>query len=101
MRDYDHRMDPGTEFVEPNAHDRAVVRRVPAGIDVVLTRDGRHVARIEPVSAEEAAPPPSPRPRRKPGILKHLVGPAPEGAFDPLSEEELALWYADIPAAQK
>ena len=89
-------MEPMTEFVELNSSEWALVQRVLAGVDVVLTRDGRRVARIAPVSAEESTKPLPPKPLRVPGLLEHSVGPEPEGAFDPLSEKDLALWYADV-----
>ena len=55
-----------------------------AGEEVVIARAGRPVVRLVPVK--------EPRPRRQPGVLRGKVWAAPD-AWDPMTEEELALWY--------
>lgn len=60
-----------------------LVDRVAAGEDVVIARDGKALVRLVPVS--ERAP-------RVAGLFKHLIRPEPAGAFDPLTDAELADW---------
>lgn len=55
--------------------------RAAAGEDIVIGRAGKPVVRLVPV--EGMAP-------RQPGLLKGLA--VPDALFDPLPEDELALW---------
>ena|SRR5690349_15541029 len=55
-----------------------------AGEEVVIARAGKPAVRLVPVE--------EPLPRRQFGILKGKVWAAPD-AWDPMTEEELALWY--------
>ena len=57
-----------------------------AGEEIVLAKDGVPVARMVPYEA------PKPK-RRVPGRFKGLLGDIPDSLwFDPLPEDELALW---------
>lgn len=56
--------------------DRAIARE-----DIVIARAGKPVVRLVPVDG--AAP-------RQPGLLKGLA--VPDQLFDPLPEDELAVW---------
>jgi prevent-host-death family protein len=58
-----------------------LVDRAIAGEDIVIARAGKPVVRLVPVDA--AAP-------RQPGLLKGLS--LPDDLFDPLPEDELAVW---------
>jgi prevent-host-death family protein len=55
--------------------------RAAAGEDIVIGRAGKPVVRLVPV--EGMTP-------RRPGLLKGLA--VPDALFDPLPEDELALW---------
>jgi prevent-host-death family protein len=55
--------------------------RAAAGEDIVIGRAGKPVVRLVPV--EGMTP-------RQPGLLKDLA--VPDALFDPLPEDELALW---------
>jgi prevent-host-death family protein len=58
-----------------------LVDRAIAGEDIVIARAGKPVVRLVPV--EDAVP-------RQPGLLKGLS--LPDDLFDPLPEDELAVW---------
>ena len=60
-----------------------LIDRATAGEDVVIARAGKPMVRLAPVT---------PRAPRVPGLFRHLVGPEPRGAFDPLTDAELADW---------
>jgi prevent-host-death family protein len=55
-----------------------------AGEEVVIARAGKPAVRLVPVE--------EPLPRRQFGVLRGKVWAAPD-AWEPMSEEELALWY--------
>ena len=59
-----------------------LLARVEAGEEVIIARNGKPVARLERVI---------PRGRRQPGRWKGLIS-IDDSFFDPLPEEELALW---------
>lgn len=79
-----------------------LIARVEAGEDVVICRGDKEVVRMIALAPargvrEEQSPwEPSAawdgKSARKPGLLRGVIGPTPNEAFDPLSEEELALW---------
>jgi prevent-host-death family protein len=81
-----------------------LIAEVEAGGEVVICRGATEVARLVPVAApaargvrEEQAGWNSSnawdgKSPRTPGLLKGVIGPAPEDAFDPLGADELALW---------
>jgi prevent-host-death family protein len=58
-----------------------LVDRAIAGEEIVIARAGKPVVRLVPVDG--AAP-------RQPGLLKGLA--VPDQLFDPLPEDELAVW---------
>jgi prevent-host-death family protein len=61
-------------------HLSALLLRVEAGEEIVLARNGRPCARLEPME---------PRPQRRLGFLK---GTMDESFFAPLPESELQAW---------
>ena len=66
---------------EAKAQLSRLIDRATAGEDVVIARSGKPLVRLVPVDAQ--------RPR-VPGLLKGLI--VPDAVFDPLPEDELALW---------
>ncbi len=58
-----------------------LVERAAGGEDIVIARAGQPMVRLVPVAA---------KPRRKPGLLKHVN--IPEAFFDPLPPEEQEAW---------
>ncbi len=65
----------------------ALLVKVERGEEVIIARSGRPVARLVPIRAKE----------RVPGRFKGLVEIPDEAFFDPLQENELALWERRIP----
>lgn len=61
-----------------------LIARVQAGEEVVIARGKEPVARLEPVTARTT--------KREPGFLKGKVEIPDAFFFDPLPEDELALW---------
>ena len=59
-----------------------LLAQVEAGEDVVIARNGKPVARLVGYR---------PKGKRRPGVLKGKIV-IPDSFFDPLPEEELALW---------
>lgn len=59
-----------------------LLKRAEAGEDVVIARNGKPVARLTPVRKQG---------ERQPGSIEGLFT-VPDSFFDPLPEEELALW---------
>lgn len=63
-----------------------LVERAEAGEEIIIARDGKPRARLMPL-------PLRPGEARRPGRWKGLLGHIPDSVwFDPLPEEELALW---------
>ena len=61
-----------------------LIARAEAGEEIVIARGKEPVVRLAPVEAKHR--------KRKPGYLKHLP-PIPDSFFfDPLPDDELALW---------
>ena len=58
-----------------------LIDRAAAGEDILIGRAGKPMVRL--VSVDDARP-------RQPGLLKGLA--VPDALFDPLPEDELALW---------
>jgi prevent-host-death family protein len=58
-----------------------VIDRAAAGEDILIGRAGKPMVRLVPVA--DVLP-------RQPGLLKGLA--VPDALFDPLPEDELALW---------
>lgn len=79
-----------------------LIAKVEAGEEVVICRGDVEVARLVPMAAspsvrEEQATWGAPgawdgKSPRKPGLLKGIIGPTPEEAFAPLTDDELAKW---------
>lgn len=72
---------------EAQARLAELLDRAAAGEEVIIARDGEAPLRLR---VEEAKP----KPKRKPGTLKGKINIGPE-FFEPMSEDELALWYND------
>lgn len=63
-----------------------LLKRVEAGEEIIIARGNKEIARLSAIS------PPAPKSRGY-GALKGLIDPIPDSVFfDPLPEEELALW---------
>lgn len=77
---------------EAKAHLSEYLARVEAGETVVIARRNKPVAKLVPVAAENVEP----AKRRPIGIAKGMghVGPA---FFEPMSDEELAVWHELAP----
>lgn len=60
-----------------------LIAAVEAGEEVVIARGKHPVAKLVPIDA---------KPKRVPGLWKGKFE-VPDSFFDPLNEEELALWY--------
>ena len=69
---------------EAKTHLSRLLARVEAGEEVVIARNGKHVARLVPVPVRE-------RGKRQPGAFKGLIK-FDDSFFDPLPEEELKAW---------
>jgi prevent-host-death family protein len=81
-----------------------LIAEVEAGGEVVICRGATEVARLVPVAPSSgrgvreeqtgwnSSVPWDGKSPRTPGLLKGVIGPTPDEAFDPLGEEELALW---------
>lgn len=77
-----------------------LIAQVEAGEEVVICRGDKEVARLVPVVGKRGVQEEQERwrsPRawdgkspRKPGALKGIIGPIPDEAFEPMSEEEVA-----------
>lgn len=74
---------------EAKTHLSRLVARVEAGEEIILKRGTKEVAKLVPLI------PALPKPR-VPGRLAHLLPPGKDilgdGFWDPLPEDELALW---------
>ena len=69
-------------ITEAKTHLSRLLRRVEAGEEVVIARNGEPVARLVRCK---------PKGERKPGSMAGLFE-VPDSFFDPLPEEELAAW---------
>jgi prevent-host-death family protein len=65
-------------------HLSRLVARAEAGEEIVIARGRKPVVKLVPIEA--------PKPKRVPGRWKGKISIGPE-FFEPMSEEELALWY--------
>lgn len=83
--------DPKIDGKMVNVHDAKthfsrLLDRAHAGEEIILAKAGKPYAKLVPYD------PPQPKPKRTPGGLK-VSGPIPDSVwFDPMPEEELALW---------
>jgi prevent-host-death family protein len=71
---------------EAKAHLSEYLAAVEAGETVVIARRNKPIAKLVPIAPEEAKRPPRPI-----GLAKDMGHVGPE-FFEPMSEEELALW---------
>ena len=71
---------------QAKTHLSQLLARAERGEEVVIARGAEPVVRLTPVKTP---------PDRKPGAYKGQFT-IPDGFFDPLSEEELALWERDL-----
>lgn len=70
------------------AHLSKLLARVEAGEEIVIARGKEPVVRLEALRMK--------RSDRRPGQLKEVVEPLPDSFFfDPLPDDELALWNGD------
>jgi len=67
-------------------HLSRLVARAEAGEEIVIARGNKPVAKLVPLD--------TPKPKRVFGSMKGQFTVGPE-FFEPMSEEELALWYGD------
>lgn len=67
---------------EAKTHLSSLVARAMAGEDIVIARGDSPQVMLVPVGG---------KPRRVPGALKGKIS-IPDSFFEPMSEEELALW---------
>ena len=78
---------------EAKTHLSRLIARVLAGEEVTIARGKEPVVKLMPV---KEAPPQ----RRKLGHLAHLIPPGKDpledGFWDPLPEEDLALWNCEV-----
>jgi prevent-host-death family protein len=66
-------------------HLSRLIARAEAGEEVIIARSGKPVVKLVSLAA---------KPKRVPGRWKGRFTVGPE-FFEPMSEEELALWYGD------
>lgn len=86
-----------------------LIAQVEAGEEVVICRGDVEVARLVPANDDRRWDPPRPSVReeqlpwgspgawdgkspRKPGQLQGIIGPTPDDAFAPMTDEEIAEW---------
>ena len=67
---------------EAKTHLSRLIKQVEAREEVIIARNGKPVALLTPLKRFG---------KRKPGSMKGLLT-VPDSFFDPLPEEELALW---------
>jgi len=67
-----------------------LVDRAHAGEEIIVAKAGKPYAKLVPIADKSKLPP------RVPGCLQGIVDPIPDSAFfDPMSEEDLALWEGE------
>jgi prevent-host-death family protein len=67
-------------------HLSRLIARAEAGEEIIIARGRKPVVKLVPVEPA--------KPKRVPGQWKGKISIGPE-FFEPMSEEELALWYGD------
>lgn len=70
-----------------------LLAEVDKGREVIISQDGRELARLTGID-DALRPAPRAKGPRKPGSMKGLISLGPE-FFDPLPEEELKAWYGE------
>ena len=76
---------PVVNVHQAKTHLSRLLTQVEKGEEIVIARNGKPVARLEPVRK---------RGRRQPDIFKGKIE-IPDSFFDPLPEEELKSWEGD------
>jgi len=76
-------MDEPVSIHAAKTHLSRLIARAEAGEEVIIARAGKPVVKLVALAT---------KPRRVPGRWKGKISIGPE-FFEPLSEEELALWY--------
>ena len=79
---------PTFSIHEARTHLSRLIARAEAGEEVVITRDGKPVVRMEPVRPSRHVEP------RAPGSWQGRIT-IDDSFFDPLPEEELAAWEGE------
>ena len=69
-------------------HLSKLLEAVERGDDVTIARGSVPVARLVPVASEPVVF----------GLLKGVIPPPPDDLFDPMDEDELALWEGRLPS---
>ena len=75
-------------------HLEELVARATRGEEVCIVHPKGDAVRLVPARVGRQNPPAA-NPKRRPGRWADHLPPPPEDFFDPLSEEELKLWYGD------
>ena len=70
-------------------HLEELMQRASRGEDVRITDPKLGTFKLQSLAATAQ------RSKRVPGLLKDKLPPPPDDFFDPLSEEELKIWYGD------
>ncbi len=78
---------------DAKTHFSKLLERAHAGEEIILAKAGKPYARLVPIEA-------APKPERKPGRFKGLLGDIPDSVwFDPMPDDELDAWegkYSNI-----
>ncbi|MEN2787725.1 type II toxin-antitoxin system Phd/YefM family antitoxin [Sphingomonas qilianensis] len=69
---------------DAKTHLSSLVARAVAGEEIIIARGDAPQVKLTPIA-------PATKPNRVPGALKGKIS-IPDGFFDPMTEEELALW---------
>lgn len=77
---------------EAKTHLSRLISRVESGEEIIVARGSKPVAKIVPLEPRQ-------KKRRVPGRLAHLLPPGKDplsdGFWDPLPDDELALWNGE------
>jgi antitoxin (DNA-binding transcriptional repressor) of toxin-antitoxin stability system len=73
-------------------HLEELIERAAKGEDIRISDPKLGTVKLQPIGAAAGAE--KPRPERRPGRLKGKLT-VPARLFEPMSEEELKLWYGD------
>lgn len=76
-------MDEAISIHAAKTHLSRLIARAEAGEEIIIARGRKPVVKLVAVT---------PKPKRVPGRWKGKISIGPE-FFEPMSEEELALWY--------
>jgi len=76
-------MDEAISIHAAKTHLSRLIARAEAGEEIIIARGRKPVVKLVPIA---------PKPRRMFGSMKGQFTVGPE-FFEPMSEEELALWY--------